>query len=142
MSLYYIVLCIHMNWVLIWVIFSESYTFRSYATLSNNIKLFHRDFSKSISNVPAFLVVRYIIFFFFLLLMVPQKGPEGWQDKYNLSCMSKYDKIALWFSIGVEELSPQCCILQSRRGSWATEFWHHTSRWHKGTKSLHLREIQ
>lgn len=105
-----------MNWVLIWVLFTQNYIFRSYATLINNIKLFHLDFSKSIANIPAFLVVRYIIFFFFLLLMVPQKGPEGWQDKYNLSSMSKYDKIALWFSIGVEELSPQCCILQSRRG--------------------------
>lgn len=112
-------MCSHanpLNWVLIWITFTEKCTPRLYTTLINNIKLFHLDFSKSIANTPAFLVVRYIIFFFFLLLMVPQKGPEGWKDKYNLNSTSKYNKLAPWRSTGVGESSPQCCILQGRRG--------------------------
>lgn len=97
-----------------------------------------------IQNIPAFLVVRYIIFFFFLLLMVPQKGPEGWKDRCNLnSSQSIYS--ALWCPLGMGELSSQCCILWSRRGrerAVGTHFWYSTSRWQKGSKGLLWREIQ
>lgn len=131
-------MCSHanpLNWVLIWIIFIESYIHRLYATPINIIKLFHLDFSKSIANIPAFLVVRYIIFFFFLLLRVPQKGPKGWKDKYNLN-------VKIWYncpvdSTGVGAWSSQCSILQSRRGQVShSEFWYHTSRWQKVIKKF------
>lgn len=42
-----------------------------------NDKAIYLELPKGFLHVPAFLVVRYIIFFFFLLLIVPQKGPGG-----------------------------------------------------------------
>lgn len=124
------------NCVLNWIIFTENYICSLYGTPMNNIKLFHWDFSKSTANTPAFLVVRYIIFFFFLLLMVPQKGPEGWKDKYNLNRMSTYDIIAQWIGQGREHDLPSVASYKAEWGRWATEFWYHTSSWQKGIKQF------
>lgn len=59
--------------------------------------------------------------------------------------MSKYDKTALWYSIGVGELPFQSCVLQSRRGQeWVEPLNSDTipAGGRQGSKSLLLREIQ